>query len=325
MKSSLPALVNPTFWKDIPVVRLSAGGYTADVCAAMGANCIRFARENINVLRTPDSFEGFRRQPNVYGSPLLFPPNRIQNGIYFYNNHIYQFPINEPERGNHIHGFLSETLFLLTEAYVQGNDAKASFTLRFTKENPYLTFPHEFMVTIAYCLNKNGLDQKITIQNNSKEEMPVGLGFHTAFQVPFLPDTAPDEYRVKAHVGEEILLDPVTAIPTSEREFFSPTAEKLGKGELSPIGKKISNHFAQFKGEIILSHLPTGAKLHYRPDSFFSFLMLWNGQADHFICIEPQSWQVNAPNVSLAKNQTGFFALKPGKSLVCRNSLSIDL
>jgi aldose 1-epimerase len=257
--------------------------------------------------------------------PLLFPPNRINDGTYTYQGRVYRFPINEPSRGHHIHGFLSSTPFTPAGQHISPEGVSVSFQALFDESSPYPAFPHAFSVRLNYLLNDDGLHQTLTLQNNSPQDMPAGLGFHTAFHMPFLPDTGGEDYRLFANVGEEICLDPVTIIPTGERRSGGAVGQALRKGSLIPAIGPLSNHFSGRSGEITLTHVLTGATIRYLPDPAFSFLMLWNGGGQSgFVCPEPQTWQVDAPNSLLPPDKSGFMALKPGGIISLSSKLSID-
>ncbi len=309
----------------MPVVRLVYGSYEADICTDMGANCIRFSRNGMNVLRTPPDLDTFHSQPNVYGMPLLFPPNRIQGGVFTFQGRVYRFPINEPARGHHIHGFLSSTPFLLTKSSIESDGVRSEFSVSFHEQSPYLSFPHAFSISISYHLSASGLMQTLALQNNSQQDMPAGLGFHTTFQLPFVPNTAGEDYRLKAFVCEQICLDSNSIIPTGETPKDSAAGQALREGRLIPAGSPLSHHFGGRTGEIALTHAPTGAAVHYIPDKSFSFLMLWNGGGNSgFVCPEPQTWQVDAPNSPLPALRSGFQALSPGDNWCLTNRLFID-
>ena len=54
--------------------------------------------------------------------------------------------------------------------------------------------------------------------------------------------------------------------------------------------------------------------------------MLWNGGGGQgFICPEPQSWLVDAPNLSLPPQTSGFTALAPGQSATTRLRYALEL
>ena len=320
------ATIEKTSVNGIPAIRLHAGGYAASICPSMGANCFQLERGGASFLRTPPSFEVFRENPNVYGLPLLFPPNRIRGGKYQFQGREYRLPVNEIERGNHIHGFLSSAEFSLLGAETAGDACRTAFAYEATREAPYSSFPHEFRVVLSYSLDGRGLTQRLEVENRSDSDMPIGLGFHAAFNCPFLPLTSPDEYRLQLPVSEELLLDGATFIPTGEVSQANHLISALCGEGVRPQGGAISSHFRGERdspGRAVLSHVPSGRAIAYEADPLFAFWMVWNQGGDKgFICPEPQTWMVDAPNSALLPEENGFRALHPGASIVLRSTLS---
>ena len=76
-----------THWQGEAAVLLSGGGYEAMVLPGWGANCVslRYLPSGAELLRTPPDQGALHANPNVYGLPLLFPPNRIRDGSYAFN------------------------------------------------------------------------------------------------------------------------------------------------------------------------------------------------------------------------------------------------
>ena len=66
----------------LQAVEFSKGDYTALLVPSVGANLVRLAntRLGVEILRTPaaDEAETFLGRPQVFGLPVLFPPNRIE-------------------------------------------------------------------------------------------------------------------------------------------------------------------------------------------------------------------------------------------------------
>ena len=84
----------------IPAVHFTAGGYEAVMVPSVGANVVKLKHTatGIEILRTPDAeeMENFKERPQIYGLPLLFPPNRIADGTYTFEGRKYQYPITIP-------------------------------------------------------------------------------------------------------------------------------------------------------------------------------------------------------------------------------------
>src|SRR5699024_4946897 len=89
---------------------LKAGPYEACVLPEVGANLIAFRDtvRNHQYIHEPSREEmvSFKERPYIHGIPVLFPPNRYEDGKFTWNGQVHQFPINEESTGNHLHGFL---------------------------------------------------------------------------------------------------------------------------------------------------------------------------------------------------------------------------
>jgi aldose 1-epimerase len=296
---------------------MEAAGYSAFICAKMGANCIQLQKGGASLLRTPGDWEQFKRDPNLYGMPILFPPNRINHGEFQFNGTRYVFPINEISRGHHIHGFLSATPFLLCDTRTDANQASITFTYEATPELPYRCFPHTFKILLIYLLDEDGLHQSVEVTNTGDRPMPFFLGFHTAFNQRFLPHTEKEDYRLKIAVQNEIMLDRQTIIPTGEFIERNQLVQDLNDGNVCPGERVLSNHFVANKGgnkEAVYLHMPTGRKIRYTTCGCYNYWMVFNRGIDSgFICIEPQTCIVDAANSPLPPRITGFRALEKGE------------
>ena len=109
-------------------LRSNDGAYEVGIQPSRGANCLYFKHipSGISALRTydPDTVEELDN-PFLYGTPLLFPPNRIKGGKFTYDGREYALPINEEATGCFLHGTLHETPFEV-EQQAEYSDAKHS-------------------------------------------------------------------------------------------------------------------------------------------------------------------------------------------------------
>lgn len=297
--------IQEELWQGEPALRLTGGGYSALILPGFGANCVSLRHASGAVLlREPDSPAALRAAPNVYGLPLLFPPNRIRDGHFAFDGRSYDFPINEPERHHHIHGVLSTTAFART--------GEASFTFRADADHPYLTFPHAFTVTRAYELSERGLVQRLTVRNDSARAMPLGTGIHAAWNVPLFPGHSPADCRLQIPARRQWLVDAQSIIPTGETVTDSPLLRALREGTLVPEAQPLSCLLECGDGPIRLI-TPRGSFCCMR-EAGYPFVMLWNGGGGKgFVCPEPQSWLIDAPNLGMRAEMSGFFALPPGE------------
>lgn len=82
------------------------GGYRMTLAPWQGGQLIRLQKGELDLLHAPDNEDALALKPTHYGLPVLFPPNRIDAGHFAAAGREYQFPLNEPQRGNSLHGFL---------------------------------------------------------------------------------------------------------------------------------------------------------------------------------------------------------------------------
>ncbi len=83
-------------------------------------------------------------------SSLLIPfPNRIANGGYEFEGKTYQLPLNKPDEGNAIHGFISDKPFVLKRSEAVGADYELEFCYTQSAIDGY---PFQFEVVVIYKL-----------------------------------------------------------------------------------------------------------------------------------------------------------------------------
>ncbi len=136
-------------------VEFSKGEYTALLIPEMGANLVRLANTRLGaeILRTPGpgEIETFRSRPQVFGLPILFPPNRIADGRYVFEGRTYQYPITIERERNYHHGVLKSEAFLVSKA--RETDREVMIECRYYanagNDAVYRDFPHEFKCKIC--------------------------------------------------------------------------------------------------------------------------------------------------------------------------------
>lgn len=320
----------------LDAVAFEAGGYEAIMVPSVGANLVKLyhKEKGVDVLHCPteEDIETFKRRPQVYGMPLLFPPNRIEDGTYTYNDVKYQFPITIAAQNNYHHGIIKSQPFVVTKTII-GDDfveVEAAFYSNRVNNAIFENFPHEFECRMNFVLSERGLEQTVTFINDSETDIPLGVGFHTPINVPF--QQGEGEYKMWLTAGEEWELNE-RSLPTEE---FLPLDEELAtlrnKG-MNPIGKHIERALTNksflldgksFNGAII-ANVATGVKVIYEVDDQFLHWTIWNNGGDAgYMCPEPQTWAINAPNLSLDADITGFQVVEPGDAWSATTKLYVD-
>lgn len=304
-------------------VLMRFGDYEATILPEWGGNLIAFndVRRAYRFIRTPSSEEmdRFKSQPTAYGIPVLFPPNRYEDGQFKVNGICYQLPVNEPRTGNHLHGFLYNRPWQVVH---MGHNAAEVFVelvhVIDAEDDIYAYFPHAFQITIRYSLSAEGLCQKTTVKNTGSIQMPCMLGFHTAIHVPFAPNSSIKDYRCIITIDKRLelskrMLPTGKALPLSWKEVMMKTTG------ISPFFKPMDDHYTsapqQNRNFMMLTDLREGVTLVYDVGLQYKYWMIWNDEAKGgFFCPEPQTNMVNAPNVNTPMAKRGLYFLDPGET-----------
>lgn len=306
---------------DEPAVWLEWGPYQAAVLPKAGANLIAFRQteKRYSVLREPaaDEMDLFRANPVVYGVPLLFPPNRYEDGTFTWKSRTYTFPINEARTGNHIHGFFLDAVWNVDSYGATEHESYVSLSISIEEGHPiYAYLPHRFTIQLRYSLSENGLLQHVLVKNTGPDEMPCMLAFHTTINAPFAQGSTPDDYRFTMTTEKRWELDG-RMLPTGKHQPLLPEEEQMRSTGLSPFWEPMDNHYtsssASGRNAMELTDAREGVTLVYDVGAAYKHWMIWNNQATPgYFCPEPQINLVNAPNVDLPPEQTALLSLKPG-------------
>lgn len=274
-------------------VEIKNKNWIARILPSFGTNVISLKDGNTDILRTPKSTEELSLSPYLYGMPLLFPGNRVENGEFVFEGKKYCLPINEPERGNHIHGLLFDAPFTVTK--LLNNKVECVY------ENKDERYPFPFKMTITYTITDDGLFQNIVIKNTGETSMPVHLVLHTTFIAP---------KRFCVPIGKRWEVDE-RYIPTGNLLELTP-GELLYRDGCNPKEKAISGFFVADKNHAIIGDYV------YRVSNNYTQWILFNGGGDKgFLCVEPQTGPVNGLNM-----KNGYICLEKHKEVCFSSSIT---
>lgn len=297
------------------MISIRKGPLEATAYPQYGGNLARLCWKGMELLRTPEPPDVLAEKAELYGLPVLFPPNRIADGRFTYNGRRCELPLNEGRpRNNHIHGLALRQPWSVAE---QGDDALVMEFRYGHLHAAFDGFPYPFCLRLSYRLDNDCLTQELRVQNCGDTPLPYGLGFHSAFN-------APKRIRITTEAWRWELLPP-RYLP-SERRL--PWAELDPNEWIDPSLGRISVHTPVGNGA--LAGRPfRGAVLDYGERAFayeidekFQQWFLWTPEPNSgFICPEPMSCMVNAPNLSLPPEVHGFAALPPGQDVVYTSTI----
>ncbi|HMN88948.1 MAG TPA: hypothetical protein PKD70_06550 [Saprospiraceae bacterium] len=256
-------------------------------------------------------------QENYWGkNVLLYPfPNRLRDGRYSWQGQSFQFPINDADTGNALHGFGMDRpmqIYMLN----LGN-ASASIGLRYEYLGERLPYPFPFVFNVIFSLQEpDAFEIELQVQNTGPTPMPIGFGWHPYFQM--------------ANHVEEIALQLPPAMRVEVDERLLPTGKRLPFNEfeqLRPLEDEVLDTcFALAADTPSIAEVKVkGAHgtLYYWQETGpgkFNFLQVFTPPHRQSIAIEPMTCNVDAFN-----NGEGLLVLAPGKQATARAGCRLEI
>lgn len=317
-----------TLFQGVSVIEMKAGGYEAIIAPTVGSNIARL-RDNINkieILRfhKKAAMKKLAASPEVYGLPTLYIPNRLNHGVLRVSDATYQLPVNEGRFQNYIHGFLQKRNHTVIETKIDGDKAIAKTQYIYDEKDEFFQYlPIKFQADYEFILDAEGMHYNFTLTNLSDKQMPYGVCHHSAFRAPFTKNGKGKDIRIKLPALKRCMINE-RRLPTGEVRDLSAYDEKYVNGTMLVNKVPIDNDmYVMGMGELdgapfygaVMTDIKTGKRVCYEVDETYKFFIVWNdrGTKDYF-CPEPMTWMIDAPNLDLPAEETGYIELAPNES-----------
>lgn len=287
----------------IPVVRLADATADAEVwiVPSLGNAAFDMRVHGHPVFWSPyTSLADFQAHPVLLGNCLLAPwANRLSQEAYYANGRKYFLnPSLDNYRydANHkpIHGLLAHTPHWEL-ASVATDDVSAQVTSRlefWAYPELMAQFPFAHKMHMTYRLSEGALEVRTSILNQSREPMPLVIGYHPYFM---LTDAPRDEWTVHVAAREHVLLSEAL-IPTGEREPVTlPDPAKLADSRLDDVFTSLirdpQNHATFWvRGKRQQISVTYGPK--------YTVAIVYAPPGREFICFEPMTGVTNGFNLA---------------------------
>lgn len=311
-----------------PVVELKAGGYLAIIAPTVGSNVARLrdCKNKIEILRfhKENPIKKLTASPEVYGLPTLYFGNRLNHGVLRASDATYQWPTNEGRMQNHIHGFLHKRNHTVIETTVDGDKAIAKTQYIYDENDLFFEYyPVKFQADYEFILDENGLQYNFTLTNLSDKQMPYSVCNHTAFKAPFTKKGIGKNIRVEIPAVERCVID-WRCLPTGEFKALSPYDQQYVNGTKMVDKVVVNNDIYRVKSTeldgkpfygAIMTDIDSGKRVCYEVDESYKFFIAWNnwGRKGYY-CVEPMTAMIDAPNLDMPADITGYIELAPQES-----------
>ncbi len=258
-----------------------------DVLPRLAANAVRYERGGVDILRPLKSLEEWYAFPCVYGTPVLFPANRTAGGNFTFQGQEYHLPINEPARGNHLHGLLHSEEF--EPVFVGENKIICTYKSR------KAVYPFSFSAEFTAELDAEGLTQHFSFTNTGTTDMPYTFAIHTAFNEPTV---------FKVPIGKRYAMNEAF-VPTGKLAELTAAEQSYIVGAASK-GNSISGVYVANGNKAQI-----GAVSYTVGENFDHWVLYNQGGNQGYLCVEPQCGEVNGLNT-----QNGHRVLRPNETVV---------
>ena len=270
-----------------------------------GACLLRLKLGGVSVL---DSYAtpGEMDLNNWCKSRFLFPfPNRLKHGTFHWGDQIYQFPINDGQTGNALHGMGMDKPFRYSHLDIQDDSATVECTHKNDGKDPAYPFRFSF-VTRFTLTSTDQFTVEMVFQNLHASPIPVGIGWHPYFKIG---EEGVNTLQLQFPTSEMIGIDPYM-IPTGKRytydRFDQPRAIQA---------EVLDNCFLlgdqSGRTELLLSDGQHHLKYWQETGpAKFNYIQIFTPPHRKSIAIEPMTCNIDALN-----NGDGLITLHPGEIL----------
>jgi aldose 1-epimerase len=269
------------------------------VVTELGAGIRAYAVDGAPVL---DGFGAGEMATAGRGQVLAPWPNRLRDGSYEFDGRRHELPLNEPARGNAIHG-------LVRWAAWRPQTHESHRVVLEHILHPQPGYPFSLQLRIEYALSPSGLEVRTTATNVGASACPYGSGAH-----PYLTlgTESVDELRLRLPAGTALRADdrgiPIDTVPVAATELDFRAGRTLH-------GRKLDHGFTDLErgadGLARVELATDDGAVTLWVDEGYPYLMVFTG--DHpdvmrrSLAVEPMTCAPNA-----FRSGEGLLRLEPG-------------
>lgn len=323
--------INKIIFKGIECVELKNDRYLAVVSHTTGGSVLRFrdTKNNIEIFRYKDetTIDEINEAREIWGLPTLFLPNRFDKGVLKTSDNTYQLPVNETQFNNHLHGFVQKRVHSIDSMIADYKTARLVLSYDYDKNDEFYKFmPIDFKISYTFTLSDDGLLQEISLINKSDKMLPVSICTHTCINAPICDDGKEEDMVLSVPIVKKCELND-RCLPTEKLLELNDWDKEYKNGTKMPTLQDISNDMYTacsntLDGEKFYGTYITDKKLKKQVcnevSKEFKFWNIWNHNGvNHYFCPEPMTAMINAPNLSLDREISGYKELSNGEEFKC--------
>jgi aldose 1-epimerase len=298
----------------------------AEIVPDVGNNLYRFESGGRQVLVPPASVSSFKNVDLAdfqYGTPILFPPNRVKDGRLSFKGREYRLPLNEPPHF-HLHGEICSRAWEVIETGASDEGGAYVISQFRYAEHPEIMayFPHPLTFTVTVTLHEGRLEMNGTIANEGEDEAPLAFGLHPYFSIPF-------------DSGEEIKLQ----VPATAEWPVTNLALVAGEPEVTAYSRSLSEgvsiaDYPQLGCNLLtlaggdstcrMEMKDRGYTIAYRFGPEFPYVLLFRPDWSSAYSLEPYTYVTDAFNLPYEHELTGARGIGAGETFSFSTSMWVE-
>ena len=297
----------------VEVIRLSDAAHHVEVsiCPSVGNIAYDLRVNGTPILMSPPGeLAEWKAKPAQAGIPFLAPwANRMDPDSFWANGKQYLLNPGAADLRRDGNGLAIHGLLLFASGWqvikLSGGDDAAEIVsrLEFWRRPEWMSqFPFAHTIEMTYRLSGGALEVRTSILNESRDPMPLLIGFHPWYQIPGVPR---DDWHVHLPVREHYTLSS-KLVPTGEKNPADLS------GPLPLAGRQLDDVFGgvNSSGEFWVEG--AGKRISVRFGPGFPVAVVYAPKDRNVVCFEPMTGITNAFNLAHAGLYKDLQSVAPG-------------
>lgn len=157
-------------------MRLDESNSLFEIAPNQGGRIVKLIIDNQEIITEPSGIS----YSDSYAAALLFPfPNRVEDGVYNFDNKVYQLNCNQVKEHNALHGLIYNQTFEIVNQFQ--NKEKLVLDLKYIADGTNEGFPFKYEVHVSYQLKGHSFTCEMKVTNIDAHPFPFALGWHPYF------------------------------------------------------------------------------------------------------------------------------------------------
>ncbi len=267
--------------------------------------------QGVSLLKGLNTKEDYEQNPSYISSILAPFPNRLKEGKFTFQDKTYQFPINDTNFNNALHGIDTDSGFKLVSEEA-GSSLNLSLEYQYDGSKDYFPFP--YLIRLDVSIDSYKCQLGFEIQNTGSTKAPLGIGWHPYFTL----GQSVNECDLCIPKCKKVEMDDAM-IPTGKTSPYKEYTKCKPVKDVSFDTAFLIEKDTDFTSVILENNTHKMRYYQETKPNKFNYLQIYTPEDRQSISFEPMSCNINAHN-----NLKGLHVLAPGKKFRARCGVALQ-